>query len=55
MTLRGMIATTTIEAATDAEIFLAHGEHVLCPALKSGDVAAMDDLGSHKVSGVRKH
>ncbi len=54
MSLRGMIATMTIEAATDAEIFLAYAEHVLCPALKPGDVVVMDNLSSHKVSGVRK-
>jgi transposase len=54
MSLRGMIATITIEAATDAEIFLAYVEHVLCPALKSGDVLVIDNLSSHKVSGVRK-
>ena len=54
MSLRGMIATMTIEAATDAEIFLAYVEQVLCPALKPGDVVVMDNLSSHKVSGVRK-
>ena len=35
---RGMIATMTIEAATDREIFLAYLEEVLCPKLRSGDV-----------------
>ena len=54
MSLRGMIATMTIEAATDAEIFLAYLEHVLCPALRPGDVVIMDNLSSHKVSGVRE-
>jgi transposase len=54
MSLRGMVATMTIEAATDAEIFLAYVEHVLCPALKSGDVVVMDNLSSHKVGGVRE-
>ena len=54
MSLRGMIATMTIEAATDADIFLAYVEHVLCPALKPGDVVVMDNLSSHKVSGVRE-
>jgi transposase len=46
--------TFTIEAATDAEIFLAYIEHILCPALKPGDVVVMDNLSSHKVNGVRK-
>lgn len=54
MSLRGMIATMTIEAATDAEIFLAYVEQVLCPALRPGDVVVMDNLSSHKVSGVNK-
>lgn len=54
LSLRGMIATMTIEAATDAEIFLAYVEHVLCPALKPGDVVVMDNLSSHKVNGVRE-
>ena len=54
MSLRGMIATMTVEAATDREIFLAYVEQVLCPALRSGDVVVMDNLSSHKVDGVRR-
>jgi transposase len=54
MSLRGMIATMTIEEATDADIFLAYVEQVLCPALKPGDVVVMDNLSSHKVNGVRE-
>ena len=29
-------------------------EHLLCPALRSGDVVVMDNLSSHKVAGVRE-
>jgi len=54
MSLGGMIATMTIEEATDAEIFLAYVEQVLCPALKPGDVVVMDNLSAHKVNGVQK-
>ncbi len=54
MSLRGMIATMTIEEATDADIFLAYVEPVLCPALQPGDVVVMDNLSSHKVKGVRE-
>jgi transposase len=54
MSLRGMVATMTIEAATDTEIFLAYVEQVLCPALRRGDVVVMDNLSSHKVKGVRE-
>ena len=50
--LGGMVATMTIEAATDAEIFLAYLDHVLCPALRPGNVVIMDNLSSHKVAGV---
>ncbi len=53
MSLDGMIATMTIEEATDADIFLAFVEQVLCPALKQGDLVVMDNLSSHKVPGVR--
>ena len=51
---RGMIATMTVEAATDREIFLAYLDEVLCPKLRPGDVVVMDNLSSHKVQGVRE-
>jgi transposase len=54
MSLRGMIATMTIEEATDGDIFLAFVEQVLAPVLRAGDVVVMDNLGSHKVDGVRE-
>jgi transposase len=53
MSLDGMVATMTIEEATDADIFLAFVEQLLCPALKQGDLVVMDNLSSHKVSEVR--
>ena len=53
MGVGGMLAAMTIEEPTDAEIFLAYVEHVLCPALKPGDVVVLDNLSSHKVKGVR--
>jgi len=53
MSLHGMIAAMTIEEATDADIFLAFVQQVLCPALKPGDVVVMDNLSSHKSSAVR--
>jgi len=54
MSLRGMIATMTIEEATDADIFLAYLDHCLCPVLRPGDVVVLDNLSSHKVNGVRE-
>jgi transposase len=54
MSLSGMVATMTIEEATDADIFFAYIEQVLSPVLKPGDVVVMDNLSSHKVDGVRE-
>jgi len=51
---RGMLATMTIEAATDREIFLAYLDEVLCPKLRPGHVLVMDNLSAHKVDGVRE-
>jgi transposase len=49
-----MIATMTIEAATDREIFLAYLDECLCPKLQAGDVVVIDNLSSHKVDGIRQ-
>lgn len=54
MSLRSMIATMTVEAATDREIFPAYLDHVLCPQLRPGDRVVMDNVSSHKVQGVRE-
>jgi hypothetical protein len=54
LSLRGLLATMTIEEATDGDIFLAYVEQVLCPALHASDVVVMDNLSAHKVSGVRE-
>lgn len=50
----GMLATMTIEAATDREVFLGYLDHVLCPKLRPGHVVVMDNLSAHKVDGVRQ-
>ncbi len=52
--LSGMFAPMTVEAATDAEIFLAYVDRALAPELKPGDVVVMDNLSSHKVQGIRE-
>lgn len=54
MSTRGTIATMTAEAATDREIFLADLDHVLCPALRPGDVVVMDNLRAHQADKVRE-
>jgi transposase len=50
----GMLATMTVEAATDREVFLAYLDQVLCPKLRPGHVVVMDNLSAHKVDGVRQ-
>ena len=50
----GWVAAMSMEAATDAEIFLAYLERVLGPPLRAGDVVVMDNLAAHKVGGVRE-
>jgi transposase len=40
--------------AVNGELFLAYVEQVLVPTLTNGDIVIMDNLGSHKVAGVRK-
>jgi hypothetical protein len=40
--------------AINGELFLAYVEQVLVPTLRRGDLVIMDNLGSHKVAGVRK-
>jgi transposase len=52
--LGGWAASMTIEASTDADVFKAFLEHVLCPQLKPGDVVVLDNLAAHKVDGVRQ-
>ena len=52
MSLRGIEAVMTIEAATDGEIFTAYVEQVLCPKLEPGDVVVLDNLSAHKVAGI---
>jgi transposase len=54
MSQSGLIAAMTIEEATDGDIFRAYVEQVLCAALRPGDVVVMDNLSSHKVSGVQQ-
>ena len=54
MSLSGMVAIMTIEEPTDTDIFLAYVEHLLCPALKPGDVVVIDNLSAHKAPAVRQ-
>jgi len=54
MTSQGMLASMTVESPTDGDVFLGYLEQVLCPQLRPGHVVVMDNLGAHKVAGVRQ-
>jgi len=49
----GITAPFVIGHAMNGCIFRAYVERVLAPTLEPGDVVIMDNLGSHKVAGVR--
>lgn len=51
---RGLAALMTVEGATDGDVFKVYIEEVLGPTLRRGDIVVMDNLGAHKVSGIRE-
>ena len=50
----GIVAPFVIDRAINGDIFRAYVEQVLVPTLRPGDIVIMDNLGSHKVTGVRE-
>ena len=50
----GLTAPLVIDGAMNGETFLAYVEQFLAPTLHAGDIVIMDNLGSHKVAGVRQ-
>jgi transposase len=50
----GLTAPGLFDGAINGDAFLAYVEQVLVPTLRKGDVVIMDNLGSHKVKGVRE-
>lgn len=48
----GLFAPLVIDGAVNGEIFREYVRQHLAPQLKSGDIVLMDNLSSHKVSGV---
>ena len=49
-----LTAPFTIDGAVNGEVFLAYVRRVLVPTLKKGDIVIMDNLGSHKIQGIRE-
>ncbi|MGH9412435.1 MAG: IS630 family transposase [Terriglobales bacterium] len=54
LSLRGVKARMTVEAATDGDIFRAFVDAVLGPQIAAGDVVVLDNLSVRKVQGVRE-
>jgi transposase len=50
----GLTAPLVIDGAVNGEIFLAYVKQQLVPTLKANDVVIMDNLSSHKRTGVRE-
>lgn len=50
----GLTAPLVVDGPMDGTIFLAYVQGFLCPTLKPGDIVVADNLGSHKVAGVRE-
>src|SRR3712207_1050867 len=50
----GLVAPLVLDGAIDGRAFLAWVEQFLAPALRPGDTVVADNLGSHKVAGVRE-
>jgi len=42
------------DSPIDGEMFLAYVREFLCPTLQPGDIVVVDNLSSHKVSGVEE-
>lgn len=49
----GMVAPCVIDGAINGDVFVAYVEQVLVPELRPGDTVVMDNLSSHKITGVR--
>jgi transposase len=50
----GLTAPLVVDGAINGELFRAYVEQHLVPTLSAGDVVVLDNLNSHKVSGVRQ-
>jgi transposase len=50
----GLTAPLVVDGAMNGDIFRAYVEQVLAPTLAQGDIVILDNLSSHKVTGVRE-
>lgn len=49
-----MVATALFDGATNGKRFRAYVTDTLVPVPKRGDTVILDNLGAHKVAGVRE-
>jgi len=54
LTTKGVQASMTVEAATDAEVFSTFVQQVLVPTLRPGQIVVMDNLTAHKQRKIRR-
>jgi len=54
LSTKGIQASMTVAAATDAEVFSTFVQHVLAPTLRPGQIVVMDNLSAHKQRPVRR-
>ena len=52
--LNGVAAPMLLDGPMNGAVVLAYTEQVLAPELRPGDIVVMDNLPSHKISGVRE-
>jgi len=52
--LGAVSAPMTINGAVDGEVFLIYVREVLAPTLSEGDIVVLENLGAHRVAGVRE-
>jgi transposase len=50
----GLTAPMVMDGAINGKLFLVYVEQILVPTLHEGDIVILDNLSSHKVSGVKE-
>ncbi|HEY0778753.1 MAG TPA: IS630 family transposase [Gemmatirosa sp.] len=54
LSLAGLVACMTVDAAADTDVLVAFTRHVLAPVLKPGQVVVLDNLSAHKAPAVQR-
>jgi transposase len=54
ITVEGVLAAASIDAATDGDVFTLFVQEALVPTLRPGMVVVMDNLAAHKVAAIRR-